>query len=246
MIFFASDFHLGVPDHAQSRKREDDVCKWLEFAGKEGNEIFLLGDVFDFWFEYKRVVPKGFVRLLGTLASITDRGIPITIFRGNHDMWMFDYLEKECGVKLVSDELVIDRNGKKFFLHHGDGLGPGDRMYKFIRAVFRSGWAQWLFARLHPNFGMALGYALSRRSRISQTDQYEKYMGDEKEFITQFCKDRSAEGPYDFMIFGHRHLELDIQVNGYCRYINLGEWVHGRTYAVFDGQDVQLKTWEPA
>lgn len=244
MIFFVSDLHLGVPDKASSRQREDDFCRWLEFAGKEGNEIFILGDIFDFWFEYREVVPKGYVRLLGTIARLTDRGIPITIFRGNHDMWMFGYLEMECGVKIISDELVIVRNEKKFFLHHGDGLGPGDMTYKWIRTLFRSHWAQWLFARFHPNFGMWLGNTLSRRSRISQKNRYEKYLGDDKEHITQFCRQHAEKGPYDFMIFGHRHLALDIEINPRCRYINLGEWVSGRSYAVFDGVKTELKTWE--
>lgn len=242
MLYFAGDFHLGVPTTESSKQREADLCRWLEYCAAEGNEIYLLGDTLDFWFEYKQAVPKGFVRLFGTLASITDRGIPVTLFKGNHDMWMFDYLEKECGVKIVSDELVFERNGKKFFLHHGDGLGPGDGMYKFIRSVFRSAWAQWMFARLHPNLGIALGKYLSRRSRISQKDRYDAYAGDDKEFITQFCKQHQAQ--YNYMIFGHRHLVLDIKIGENCRYINTGEWVNGRHYAVFDGQNLEIKTWQ--
>lgn len=242
MIYFAGDFHLGTPDEASSNAREEKVCRWLLSVSGKGNEIFLMGDVFDFWFEYKQVVPKGFVRLLGTLQQIIREGTNVTLFKGNHDMWMFGYLEKECGVKIVSDELVIERNGKKFFLHHGDGLGPGDLSYKFLRSIFRSGWAAWLFARIHPNMGIALGRFLSRRSRISQKDRYEAYQGDEKEFLTQFCKQNAAD--FDFMVFGHRHLVLDVKINEKCRYINAGEWVHGNTYAVFNGTDMLLKKFE--
>jgi UDP-2,3-diacylglucosamine hydrolase len=198
-----------------------------------------MGDLFDFWFEYKYVVPKGYVRLLATLAKLADKGIPVTLFKGNHDMWMFGYLEKECGVKIISESLTFERNGLKFYLHHGDGLGPGDRMYKFVRSVFRSRWAQWMFARIHPNLGFALGNYFSRKSRISQKNLNDEYLGDSKEFITQFCKENQHN--YNFMIFGHRHLTLDIKISETCRYINTGEWVNGRGYAVFNGTDVVLK-----
>lgn len=244
MLYFAGDFHLGVPDKSESDKREEKLIRWLEFAGKPGNEIFLMGDVFDFWFEYKTVVPKGFIGLLSTLKSLNRRGVPVTMFKGNHDMWMFGYLKDECGVNIVNDGLELVRNEKKFFLHHGDGLGPGDSMYKFIRSVFRSRWAQWMFARLHPNFGMSLGMYFSRKSRISQKDKHESYLGDDKEFLTQFCKETLKTTHYDFMVFGHRHLVLDIELEGGCRYINTGEWVHDSSYAVFDGESMSIGKWE--
>lgn len=244
MIYFASDFHLGVPDYLSSRKREDKICRWLDMAAQDATEIYLLGDVFDFWFEYKQVVPRGFVRLLGKLAELTDRGIQITMFKGNHDMWMFGYLTQECGVKIVSNELEISRNEKTFYLHHGDGLGPGDKLYKLLRTLFRSRVNQWLFERLHPNFGMGLGNYLSRRSRISQKGRYEEYMGDDSEFLLQHCKQLQALKSYDYMIFGHRHLVLDISV-GNGRYINLGEWVSGCTYAKFDGTELKLNKFQP-
>ena len=242
MIYFAGDFHLGAPDRASSDQREKDVCAWLNFAGQQGNEIFLMGDVFDFWFEYKMAVPKGYFKLLSTMASITERGIPITIFKGNHDMWMFGYLEEYCGVKIISDELEITRNGKRFFLHHGDGLGPGDFTYKVVRKIFRSAWAQWLFARLHPNAGIAFATFLSKSSRISKKDHKEKFQGKDKEFLVQFCIKNANK--YDYMIFGHRHLVLDIQIGENCRYINNGEWVTGRNYTVFDGDTVRLETFQ--
>jgi UDP-2,3-diacylglucosamine hydrolase len=166
-IYFASDFHLGVPDHASSMEREKSICRWLEMAAKDATEIYLMGDIFDFWFEYRKSVPKGFVRLLGTIASITDRGITVTVFKGNHDMWMFGYLEKECGVITVSDELIIERHGKIFFLHHGDGLGPGEPGYKILRKIFRSRLCQWLFGFLHPNLGVFIVFG--RRQRTPDT-----------------------------------------------------------------------------
>lgn len=244
-IYFASDFHLGAPSRVLSREREYAVCEWLEYAANNGaTEIYLLGDIFDFWFEYKHVVPKGFVRLLNTLQKLTDKEISVTIFKGNHDMWMFGYLEEECGVKTVSNELIIEKNGKRAFLHHGDGLGPGDKLYKLLKKFFRSPFCQWLFARLHPNFGISLALFWSRRSRISQIGRYEKYLGDDKEYLTRFCSENAKN--YDLFIMGHRHIPLNIEISKNTQYINLGEWVNHRTYAVWDLQDnsIQLLKWE--
>jgi UDP-2,3-diacylglucosamine hydrolase len=242
-IYFASDFHLGVPNHASSLEREKSICRWLDMAAKDATEIYLLGDIFDFWFEYKHAVPRGFSRLLGTISAITDSGIPVTVFKGNHDMWMFGYLEEECGVKTVSDELLIERNSKTLFLHHGDGLGPGEAAYKWLRRVFRSNTCQWLFARLHPNFGIALAQRLSKNSRLQQKGLFETYMGDEKEFLTLFAKETSTKLPVDFFVFGHRHLPLEIKISEKATYINLGEWMHTRHYAVFDGTSMTLLQW---
>jgi UDP-2,3-diacylglucosamine hydrolase len=240
VIYFAGDFHLGTPDARQSGEREKKICRWLNEIAADATEIYLLGDVFDFWFEYKTTVPKGFVRFLGTLAALTDRGIKITIFKGNHDMWMFGYLEKECGVTIVSDELLIERSGVKFFLHHGDGLGPGDCSYKFIRAVFRSALCQWFFARIHPNLGISLGIWLSRKSRISQKSRKEEYHGDDREILTIYSKEKLKTTAVDYFIYGHRHLVLDVDLGNGSRYINAGEWVHDQAYARFDGKQVQL------
>lgn len=244
LIYFASDFHLGVPDFETSLEREKKICRWLESIRSQASEIYLLGDVFDFWFEYRDVVPKGNTRLLGLLANMSDEGIRITFFKGNHDMWTFGYLEKELGIKVISDELLIERAGKKFYLHHGDGLGPGDNGYKIIKKIFRSKLSILLFGFLHPYLGAGLAKYLSRKSRISKGDNDKIYLGDDKEFIPQFCKETLKSRHFDYFICGHRHLPLDIRLNENSRYINLGEWVNDYTYAVFDGTNLELKTFE--
>jgi len=245
VIYFAGDFHLGVPDGNKSREREKQICDWLNFISADASEIYLMGDIFDFWFEYKQAVPKGYVRLLGTLAFLTDKGIKISTFKGNHDMWMFGYLPEETGLHIISDSLEITRNNKKFFLHHGDGLGKGEPGYRLLRSVFRSRLCQWLFARLHPNFGIGLALYLSRKSRISQKNRYENYLGDDKEILTQFCIEKLKTEKIDYFIFGHRHLSLEILLPGNAKYINTGEWVHGSSYAKFDGENLHLLKWQP-
>ncbi len=242
-IYFASDFHLGVPDYTASRERENRLVRWLDMAGKDAAEIFLMGDVFDFWFEYKTVVPKGYIRFLGKLAELSDAGIKIYFFKGNHDMWMFDYLKTELGATIISNELEIERNGKKFFLHHGDGLGPGDSFYKLLKWFFRSKVCQWLFARLHPNLGVGIASKWSRKSRIINEGKEESKPG-QQEWLVAFCKEVLKTRFYDYMIFGHRHLPLDIQLDAKSRYINLGEWVYHNTYAVFTGAKLELKYFE--
>jgi UDP-2,3-diacylglucosamine hydrolase len=238
-IYFASDFHLGVPDYASSREREDKVVAWLDMAKMDAAEIYLMGDIFDFWFEYDKVIPKGFVRLQGKIAELTDAGIQVTLFKGNHDMWMFTYFQQELGVNLVSDELVITRGGKQFFLHHGDGLGPGDAKYKILKRFFRSRFCQWLFARLHPNLGMGLANYWSRNSRMANVKK-EQFESEDKEWLVQYCREVLQKQHYDYFIFGHRHLPLDIQLNAKSRYVNLGEWMNYSSYAVFDGEDLLL------
>lgn len=237
-IFFASDFHLGVPDHQSSREREDLIVRWLEQIREEAAEIYLLGDVFDFWFEYAAVIPKGFIRLQGKLAELSDSGIKITLFKGNHDMWMFDYFVQELGVQIISDELVLERNGKKFYLHHGDGLGPGDAKYKILKKIFRSDLCQWLFARIHPNLGVRIARRWSMNSRI-QNNKKEVFKDISEEWLVSYSREVLLKEHYDFLIFGHRHLPLDIQL-GSSRYINLGEWINFNSYAVFDGEDLKL------
>lgn len=240
-IYFISDFHLGVPNATDSRKREDIIVSWLNSISNDAQILYLMGDVFDYWFEYKEVVPRGYVRLLGKLAELSDAGVELHYFAGNHDMWVFDYLPKEIGLQIHRDPIQRDYNGKKFFLGHGDGLGPGDFGYKCIKKFFSNKLAQWLFARIHPNTGIGLMKFFSRRSRLATGTSDDIYLGDDKEWLMIYSREILKREHYDYFIFGHRHMPLDKQLNGQSRYINLGEWINHFTYAVFDGQELMLK-----
>jgi UDP-2,3-diacylglucosamine hydrolase len=242
-LYFASDFHLGTGTYQKSREREDRLVRWLDGIKHDAAEVFLMGDVFDFWFEYKTVVPKGYIRFLGKLAELADAGVKLYFFKGNHDMWMFDYFEKELGATIISDELELERNGKKFYLHHGDGLGPGDGFYKLLKKIFRSGFCQWLFARVHPNLGVGIANYWSRHSRIAN-DNKETPKPGQQEWLLIYSREVLQTRHYDYMIFGHRHMPKDIQLTPETRYINLGEWVISNTYAVFDGETVSLHYFE--
>jgi UDP-2,3-diacylglucosamine hydrolase len=242
-IYFASDFHLGAPNRQASLEREKKIVRWLDEIKSDAEEIYLVGDVFDFWFEYKRAIPKGFVRLQGKIAEITDAGIPIHWFIGNHDMWIFDYIPSELGVTLHKSEIEKVYGGKSFMIGHGDGLGPGDRGYKFIKKVFRNKVCQWMFARLHPNFGISLANFSSRKSRAATAEKDETFYG-EKEMLIQFCKSEIKKKHRDYFIFGHRHFPMEIDLDNGAKYINLGDWINHFTYAVFDGNELQLKKFE--
>jgi len=240
-IYFISDFHLGVPNNTDSRKREDKIVSWLNSIKHDAQILYLMGDVFDYWFEYKEVVPRGYVRLLGKLAELSDAGVELHYFAGNHDLWVFDYLPKEIGLQIHRAPIQKEYNDKKFFLGHGDGLGPGDYGYKCIKKFFSNKLAQWLFARIHPNTGIGLMKFFSRRSRLATGTSDDVYLGDDKEWLMIYSRDVLKREHYDYFIFGHRHMPLDKQLNGQSRYINLGEWINHFTYAVFDGQELMLK-----
>ena len=242
-LYFASDFHLGTGTYAASREREARLIRWLDSIKDDAAEVFLMGDVFDFWFEYKTVVPKGYIRFLGKLAELADAGVELYFFKGNHDMWMFDYFERELGATIISNELEMERGGKKFYLHHGDGLGPGDAFYKILKKFFRSRFCQWLFARIHPNLGVGIANYWSSSSRLANEKKEEAKPG-EQEWLVIYSSDLLKTNYYDYLIFGHRHLPLDIRLSDQCRYINLGEWVFSNTYAMFDGADVTLHYFE--
>lgn len=241
-IYFASDFHLGIAPGDQPFTREKRIVRWLDHIKADAAELYLMGDVFDFWFEYATVVPKGYIRFLGKLAELADLGVKITLFKGNHDMWMFGYLQDQLGATIIDNELVISRGGKTFYLHHGDGLGPGDRKYKMLKKIFRSRLCQWLFARLHPNLGIGIAQRWSAHSRIASGGK-ETFQGEDREWLVLYVKERLKTERYDYFIFGHRHLPLDIGLPTGSRYINLGEWINYNTYAVFDGENLELKTW---
>ncbi len=240
-LYFASDFHLGVPNHAKSLEREKRIIAWLDSIKENAKSIYLLGDIFDFWFEYKTAVPKGYVRLLAKLANLVDDGIEVNIIRGNHDMWMDDYLPKEIGVNILEDKTILSENGKQLFLAHGDGLGPGDLGYKLIKKVFASKICQWLFSRLHPNFGIRIAQFWSRKSRIANQEKPDPFLGEEKEWLVNYCKRKKNEMDIDYFVFGHRHLPLEIDIDKKTKYINLGDWIHHNSYAVFDEGELTLQ-----
>lgn len=221
------------------------MVRWLESIRHDAEAIYLVGDIFDFWFEYKTVVPRGYVRLLGKLAELRDSGITLHLFTGNHDMWMFDYLEQELGATLYRAPVVHEIQGTTFFIGHGDGLGPGDQGYKLLKKVFSNRICQWLFARLHPNFSIGLANYLSSRSRASNTEE-DLFRGSENEWLLQYSRRKSEQLPeVDYFVFGHRHLPIDYLLpNGRSRYINLGEWVNFNSYAVFDGEEIAVRFFE--
>ena len=241
-IYFASDLHLGVPNREKSLVREKLFVQWLDEIKNDAEAIYLVGDIFDFWFEYKKAVPKGYVRLLGKLAEISDSGIPIHIFTGNHDMWLFDYLKDEINARIYREPIEISMKGKRFFISHGDGLGPGDNGYKLIKKIFKNKLCQWLFERIHPNLGISIAQYWSKKSRIANGEKDESFHG-EKEWLTQFCKEKMKTIEVDYFIFGHRHLPLEVDLGNNTIYINLGEWVNYNSYAVFDGKRLELKRY---
>ena len=242
-LFFASDFHLGAPDKASSLEREKKIVKWLDHIKEEAHAIFLVGDIFDFWFEYKRSIPKGFIRFQGKIAELTDNGIPVIFFTGNHDMWMFDYFKEELNVTIYRDPEVFTFNGKRLLVGHGDGLGPEDTFYKLLRKVFTNKTCQWLFARIHPNLGIGLANMWSKKSRITSTAKEEKRQHKE-EWLLTYCKEVETSTHHDFYVFGHRHLPLKLPVNDESTYFNLGEWVNYLTYGIFDGNKMLLTTFK--
>jgi UDP-2,3-diacylglucosamine hydrolase len=243
-IYFASDFHLGVPNAESSREREQRIVRWLESVRHDAHSIYLMGDTFDFWFEYKHTIPKGYTRFLGKLAELRDSGIPIFLFTGNHDMWMFDYFPRELDIPVIRTQQVLEVANQKLLIGHGDGLGPGDRFYKILRvALFHNRFCIWLFNWIHPNLGMAIAHAWSRSSRISNLKR-EQLADERNEFLLTYCKDMEKEQHFDYYIYGHRHLPLDLKVGDNSRYINLGEWVNFSTYATYDGSKVELLSFE--
>ena len=239
-IYFLSDFHLGAPDASASLLREKKIIQFLDKVKDSAAAIFIVGDMFDFWYEYKQVIPKGYVRLLGKLAAITDAGIPIHFFIGNHDMWMNGYFEKELNIAVYHEPKIFTWNNKRFYIGHGDGLGPGDHGYKFIKKVFRNPICKWLFGWLHPDLGIELANYFSRKSREKTGTLDEHFLGEEKEWLIIYSKEILQQSPIDYFIFGHRHLPIDVELSDKSRYINLGDWISNFTYASFDGTDLKL------
>ncbi|MFM2338915.1 MAG: hypothetical protein RL115_2108 [Bacteroidota bacterium] len=242
-IYFLSDFHLGAPTHAASLEREKQLVRFLDEIKVAAAEIFVVGDMFDFWYEYKTVVPKGYVRLLGKLAELADAGIQLHFFVGNHDMWMKDYFQQELSMPVYFEPKEFERNGKTFLIGHGDGLGPGDHGYKRLKKVFRSPISQWLFGIFPPKLGIGLANYMSRRSRAQAGATEETFLGEEKEWLIIYSKEVLKQKKVNFFVFGHRHLPIDYRLAEEARYINLGDWINYSTYAVFDGQNLELKSY---
>jgi UDP-2,3-diacylglucosamine hydrolase len=242
-IYFLSDFHLGAPDFKSSLEREKIIVEFLDIIKKDAAEVFIVGDIFDFWYEYRKVVPRGHVRLLGKMAELTDLGIKLHFFVGNHDMWMKNYFEQELNVPVYFGPKDFEWNGKTFHIAHGDGLGPGDHKYKFIKKVFRNPVSQWLFGIFPPYMGMGLANYLSRRSRAQTGATEEVFLGEEKEWLIIYSKELQQRKNYNFFVFGHRHLPIDFRLSNGGRYINLGDWINYFTYAVFDGQTLELRSY---
>jgi UDP-2,3-diacylglucosamine hydrolase len=242
-IYFLSDFHLGAPDAAVSLQREKKIVRFLDEVKSEAFAIFIVGDVFDFWYEYGRVVPKGYVRLLGKLAELSDAGISLHFFVGNHDMWMSGYFEQELNTPVYYEPRDFEFSGRRFHVGHGDGLGPGDHQYKFLKKVFRNPVSQWLFGVLPPRIGIGMADYFSRRSRAKGGGVDEVFLGEDKEWLITYCKDLLKEKKFDYFVFGHRHLPIDYRLSDGSRYINLGDWLSYDTYAVFDGTDLVLKSY---
>ena len=242
-IYFASDNHLGAPTSEASRPREKKFVAWLDDIKQDAAAIFLMGDLFDFWFEYKTVVPKGFTRTLGKLAEISDSGIPIYYFVGNHDLWMNGYFEEELNIPVYHKPKEFTFNNKTFLIGHGDGLGPGDKGYKRMKKVFTNPFGKWLFRWLHPDIGVRIAQYLSVKNKLISGDEDAKFLGEDNEWLVQYCKRKLETKHNDFFIFGHRHLPMEITLNETSKYINLGDWIQYYTYGVFDGENLELKTY---
>ena len=239
-IYFASDNHLGAPNLEESLVREKKFVSWLDTIKKDAEAIFLVGDIFDFLFEYSEVVPKGFTRTLGKLAEISDAGIPIHYFAGNHDMWLVDYFQKELNLTVYNKPKVFIINDKKFFVGHGDGLGPGDKSFKIMKKIFKNPFFNWCFRCVHPDLGIKIGKYLSNKNRLKSSLEDLRFNGNENEWLTKYCKEKLKNKHYDYFVFGHRHIPLEIKLSPNSTYINLGDWITHFSYAVFDGRQVLL------
>jgi UDP-2,3-diacylglucosamine hydrolase len=248
--YFSSDYHLGVPSLAKSQEREKLIVRWIESIEHDAQVLFLVGDIFDFWFEYNHAVPRGFVRLLGKLAQLADRGVELVVFTGNHDMWMSGYLTDELGASIYRNPVhfefvTYDGIGSQVLVGHGDGLGPGDKTYKFLKQVFENSFFQFVFRIVHPDVGIWIAKEWSKRSRLANVNKgEERFMGEDKEWLLHYCKEVEQRQHFDLYIFGHRHLTLDLRVAENSRYINLGEWVNLQTFATYDGKNIALSKFE--
>ena len=244
-IYFLSDAHLGSLAIQSRRMQERRLVRFLDSIKHKAGAVYLLGDMFDFWNEYKYVVPKGFTRFLGKISELTDMGVEVHFFTGNHDLWTYGYLEKECGVILHRKPITTEIYDKVFYLAHGDGLGDPDPMFQFLRKVFHNRFCQRLLNFFHPWWGMQLGLNWAKRSRLKRKDGKEvPYLGEDKEYLVQYTKEYMAtHKDIDYYIYGHRHIELDLTLSRKARLLILGDWIWQFTYAVFDGEHMFLEEY---
>ncbi|MDR2928750.1 MAG: UDP-2,3-diacylglucosamine diphosphatase [Cytophagaceae bacterium] len=241
-IYFASDVHLGAPTIENHREHEQRFVRWLHSVKDTAAAVYLLGDIFDFWYEYRQAVPKGFTRFLGTLCELTDAGIPVHFFTGNHDIWIFDYLPEETGIIVHKQPLVTELYGRRFFIAHGDGLTRYETSYNRLKAVFTNPAAQWLFRWLHPDIGIRFAASWSKQSRKSKTgDSQARFRGEENEWLILWAKEMLAKEYYDYFVFGHRHVALNMELNNKSRLVYLGDWVSLFTYGEWNGTNFELK-----
>ena len=242
-IYFVSDAHFGAATHAGTLDAERKFCRWLDSVKHDAEAIYLMGDIFDYWFEYKYVVPKGFTRVLGKIAEITDAGVDVHFFIGNHDLWLTDYLSTECGMITHFEPLIADIYGKKFFLAHGDGLGDESKSFHFLRKVFHNKFLRRCFSAIHPRWTMPLAHSWSARSR--RNGEIYNFMGEEKEHLIKFSKSKLSDmSDINYFVYGHRHILLDYPLSDSSNVIILGDWITIFSYAEFDGKEMKLKIWE--
>ncbi len=241
---FASDFHLGAPDYSQSRARETKVVNFLNTMGADVSTIYLMGDIFDYWFEYKSVVPKGYVRLLGCLAALADSGKALKIFSGNHDVWMKGYFTQELGAEVYHHPITEVLDGQRFYLAHGDGLGPGDLGYKNLKRLFRNPMAQWAYSQLHPDLASKIATISSRASRKKTAGSDAIFLGADKEWLIMHSNFVLQSQHIDYFVYGHRHLPMALPLGQKSKFINLGDWLHYDTFGLWDSAEFSLNQWE--
>lgn len=243
-IYFASDQHFGSPSVEQSKVREQRFIRWLDEIKKDAQVLFLMGDLFDFWHEWKYVVPKGYIRVLGKIAELKDLGIEVYFFVGNHDLWMKNYFEEELGIPVYFDKRLYTFNSKKFLLAHGDGLGPGDKGYKRMKKLFTNPLAQWAFRWLHPDIAMKVALYFSQKNKMISGEEDKEFLGEDKEFLIVYSKEKLKTEHFDYFVYGHRHLPMILELNEHSKYVNLGDWISYFTYGVFDGEEFKLEVFE--
>ena len=242
-VYFASDQHFGIPNATESRKREDRFIRWMDEIKADAQIIFLMGDLFDFWHEWKYVVPKGYIRVLGKIAELKDSGIEIYFFVGNHDLWMKNYFQEELGIPVFFEKQYFEINNRQFLLAHGDGLGPGDKGYKRMKKVFTNPLAQWAFRWLHPDIAMRIANYMSQKNKMISGDEDKQFLGEDKEFLILYSKEKLKTEKINYFVYGHRHLPMVLDLSPDSKYVNLGDWISYFTYGVFDGNSFALETY---